>query len=180
MKPETRYVVRSASRADAQALAKLAERTFRQTFGSSNRDEDMELHCRNHFGEAIQAAEIEAPDRTTIVSEADGGLVGFGQLRWCTPPACVASTAAAEIQRLYVDPGWHGTGVALALIESLIGAAARGGADVVWLGVWERNPRARAFYGKSGFVEVGEHTFVVGNDPQRDLVLVRACPGRSA
>ena len=42
----------------------------------------------------------------------------------------------------------------------------------LWLGVWERNPRAIAFYRKAGFVEVGSHTFVLGSDPQRDLVLV--------
>ncbi len=42
----------------------------------------------------------------------------------------------------------------------------------MWLGVWERNPRAIAFYIKSGFVEVGSHVFIVGNDRQTDLVLV--------
>ena len=42
----------------------------------------------------------------------------------------------------------------------------------MWLGVWERNPRAIAFYIKSGFVVVGSHVFIVGNDRQTDLVLV--------
>ena len=46
-----------------------------------------------------------------------------------------------------------------------------GGRDF-WLGVWERNPRAIAFYGKSGFIEVGSHVFMDGSDAQRDLVLV--------
>lgn len=175
-KPRMSYAIRLASSADAVGLAQLAETTFRQAFGSSNRDEDIELHCRNSYGAAIQAAEIEARDRTTIVSEADGCLIGFGQLRWGTPPACVRATRGAEIQRLYVDRLWHGRGVAQALMEPLIGAATRGGAGTVWLGVWERNPRALAFYKKSGFVEVGEHTFVVGQDPQRDLVLARRIP----
>jgi ribosomal protein S18 acetylase RimI-like enzyme len=49
----------------------------------------------------------------------------------------------------------------------------RRGSDVVWLGVWERNPRAIAFYRKFEFREAGEHVFPVGNDPQRDIVLVR-------
>jgi len=40
--------------------------------------------------------------------------------------------------------------------------------------VWERNPRAIAFYRKCGFAEVGTHTFVFGTDRQRDLVLARA------
>jgi len=47
------------------------------------------------------------------------------------------------------------------------------GARTLWLGVWERNPRAIAFYKKVGFIEVGTHTFVLGADHQRDLVLAR-------
>jgi diamine N-acetyltransferase len=45
--------------------------------------------------------------------------------------------------------------------------------DVVWLGVWERNPRAMAFYKKFGFGEVGEHVFPLGTDPQRDVIMAR-------
>jgi len=45
--------------------------------------------------------------------------------------------------------------------------------DVVWLGVWERNPRAMAFYKKFGFGEVGDHVFPLGTDPQRDIIMAR-------
>lgn len=53
-------------------------------------------------------------------------------------------------------------------------AAREAGAVTLWLGVWERNPHAIAFYGKAGFVEVGAHTFVVGTDPQTDRIIVPA------
>jgi len=43
----------------------------------------------------------------------------------------------------------------------------------VWLGVWEHNPRARAFYRKCGFIDVGEHVFQLGDDPQRDVLMAR-------
>ncbi len=45
--------------------------------------------------------------------------------------------------------------------------------DVVWIGVWEHNPRAIAFYQKFGFAEVSSHIFPLGTDPQRDIILVR-------
>ena len=45
--------------------------------------------------------------------------------------------------------------------------------DVAWLGVWERNLRATAFFRKFNFEEVGDHIFSVGSDPQRDIILVR-------
>jgi len=58
-------------------------------------------------------------------------------------------------------------------MASLLDVAVVGGADVAWLGVWEQNPRAISFYAKNGFAVVGEHVFVLGKDPQRDLVLAK-------
>ena len=55
-------------------------------------------------------------------------------------------------------------------------AAQELGGQHIWLGVWERNARALAFYRKKGFVEVGSHVFMVGSDPQTDLVLVSPLP----
>ena len=50
----------------------------------------------------------------------------------------------------------------------------RDGPRTLWLGVWERNPRAIAFYTKCGFVDVGEHAFVFGTDEQTDRVMARS------
>ncbi|HEX7807692.1 MAG TPA: GNAT family N-acetyltransferase, partial [Thermoanaerobaculia bacterium] len=43
----------------------------------------------------------------------------------------------------------------------------------VWLGVWEHNPRAIAFYEKCGFRITGKHPFLLGSDLQTDLVMTR-------
>jgi len=51
--------------------------------------------------------------------------------------------------------------------------AVRRGAHTLWLGVWERNERAKAYYKKSGFTDVGSHVFMVGDDAQTDRILVR-------
>jgi len=169
--------VRRATLDDAAAVAELAERTFRDTFAHHNRPEDIELHCRNAYGKAIQATEIAAENRVTLVCSIEDRLVGYGMLRWETPPACVIGTQPAEIQRLYVDAPWHGKGVAQALMASLLDVAREGKADVAWLGVWEKNPRAMSFYTKSGFARAGDHVFVVGNDPQRDFILVKKLGG---
>lgn len=165
--------IRVATAGDATALAALAERTFRDTFASSNTVENMRLHCARNYGAAIQAAEIADPRRTTLVADVGGRLVGYGQLRW-NATSCLGATRPAEIQRIYVDRPWHGAGIAHALMSRLLDAARAGGADRVWLGVWEHNLRARAFYRKSGFEDVGEHAFVLGDETQRDLVVARA------
>ena len=58
-------------------------------------------------------------------------------------------------------------------MDAAIEAARSRGARSLWLGVWERNPRAVAFYRKYGFTRVGEHTFMLGADAQVDWVFVR-------
>jgi ribosomal protein S18 acetylase RimI-like enzyme len=165
--------IRRATEADAASLAELAERTFRDAFGHMNRGEDIDVHCRNSYGASVQAAEIRDPNRATLVCHVGDSLIAYGQLRWASAPSCVFAARPAEIQRLYVDAPWHGKGVAQALMAALLEAAVAGDADVAWLGVWEKNPRAISFYEKSGFAVVGEHVFVLGNDPQRDLVLAK-------
>lgn len=165
--------IRRADRGDAKALSRLAESTFRAAFGAQNTAEQMAVHCRDSYGERIQAAEISDPEMLTLLCEDDGRLIGYAQLRWGEAPACVAAGSPGELQRLYVVEDRHGMGVAQALMTACIEAMRQRGSDVVWLGVWERNPRALAFYRKFGFVEMGDQIFSLGGDPQRDIVMAR-------
>lgn len=167
--------LRTAIHSDAMALARLAESTFRIAFGSVNTAEDMALHCRASYGKNIQAAEIANPMMVTLLAEHATGPVGYAQLRWGSPPDFVPGNAPGEIQRIYVASPWQGKGVAQALMTACLETLRARGSDVAWLGVWERNPRAIAFYRKLGFVECGEHVFLLGHDPQRDIVMARSC-----
>ncbi|MFA6955686.1 MAG: GNAT family N-acetyltransferase [Thermoanaerobaculia bacterium] len=167
-------IIRRAEERDAARLGELAEQTFRDAFAAMNTPENMEHHCREQYGEAIQAREILDPSITTLICEDEGELVAYAQLRWGHAPEHLVAAHPMEIQRIYVVRTWHGRGLAQELMGEALRLAERGGADLVWLGVWELNPRAIAFYRKSGFEESGSHTFVVGDDPQRDVIMVRA------
>jgi diamine N-acetyltransferase len=166
-------IIRKANRTDAKKLSQLAERTFRDTFGAMNTAEDINRHCRTSYSESIQAAEISNPNMITLLSETEGRLAGFAQLRWDGAPTCVLAKSPGEIQRLYVVDDWHGKGVGRDLMDACIEEMKGHGSDVVWLGVWEQNSRAISFYKKFGFVEVGDHVFLLGSDPQRDIVMAR-------
>jgi diamine N-acetyltransferase len=170
--------IRTAQRGDAAPLAALAEATFRDAFSEVNTVEDMSLHCLTYYSEALQAAEIANPAMLTLLCEHGARPVGFAQLRWgeapkCIVPKCIVAGAPGEIQRLYLVGDFHGKGVAQDLMQACLDGIALRRSDVVWLGVWERNLRAIAFYKKFGFVEVGEHIFTVGRDPQRDILMAR-------
>jgi len=167
------YLIRQAIPTDAKNLAELAEETFRDTFGGMNTVGNMNLHCQTSYTEVIQLGEITDPRMTTLVCEDGGGLIAFAQLRWTEAPNCVTARNSGEIQRIYVAKSWHGKGIAQDLMARCLNEMIKRKSDVVWLGVWERNPRAIAFYKKIGFSEVGSHVFPLGTDPQRDIIMVR-------
>jgi len=164
--------IRRGVASDASALATFAARTFHETFAADNRPEDMAAHIASSFGVAQQTRELGDPDVATLLAFRGDALVAFAQLRRKTPPACVAQSRPIELQRFYVDRPVHGTGVAQALMAAARQAARELGGEHLWLGVWERNPRAIAFYAKTGFRDVGSTVFHVGPDRQTDRVLV--------
>jgi diamine N-acetyltransferase len=170
----TQAHLRLAGPGDAAALAELMERTFRHTFGAFNSDAEMAAHCQGNYGEAIQRREIDDPDVTTFVCATGDALVAFAQVRQGKRPPEVTGAKPVEVHRIYVDARFHGKGMAHVLMEACLDEATRREADAVWLGVWENNPKATRFYEKYGFETVGAHVFHVGNDAQRDLVMMRA------
>ena len=174
-------MIRLAVPEDAAALAALAERTFRDTFAADNTPEDMTAHVAQAYSPAHQARELVDPAHTTLVSESPTGeLTAYAQLRDCAAPACVTGPAPLELRRFFVAAAHHGKGLAQELMTAVLEAAARRGAATLWLGVWEHNPRALAFYRKFCFVDVGAHTFVLGSDHQTDRLMARSLAGMSA
>ena len=164
--------IRPAAIDDAEVLAALARRTFHDTFASTNDPTDMALYLSRAYGVDQQTRELSDRDITTFLVEEDGEAIGYAQLRTGHVPECVTGPKPIELWRLYVSREWHGRGIARPLMDRVKAAAIEQGAKTLWLGVWERNDRAHAFYEKCGFVNVGEHIFLFGTEPQTDLVMV--------
>jgi ribosomal protein S18 acetylase RimI-like enzyme len=164
--------IRRAVTDDALGLSVLAESTFRDAFANSNTASNMHQHCAASYGEPLQLAEIRDSSRETWVAESDGRLAAFVQLGLDTVLP-TSSERAVEIQRFYVDASHHGTGLAHQLMAHVVARAKAVGRAALWLGVWEQNPRAMAFYRKWGFDVVGEHTFNLGEDQQHDFIMRR-------
>ncbi len=166
-------VVRRALPEDAQPLSQFAERIFRETFAGTNTTEDMEAYCADAFGPDIQAREIADPSVFTFLVHSGTTIVAYAQLFAGASPALVAGLNPIELRRFYVAGNLHGTPLARTLMVHVVEFALRARHDVIWLGVWERNPRAIRFYQKSGFRMAGDHVFLMGKDAQRDVIMVR-------
>jgi GNAT superfamily N-acetyltransferase len=166
--------IRPAVMDDASVIADLGVRTFRDGFGPENTEADMTAYLRRSFGPEIQAREIADPASRFLISEVDGSAVGYARLKLGEAPACVTGNRPVEIVRFYADTPWIVKGVGALLMAACLDEARRLGCDVIWLGVWERNPRAITFYSKWGFADVGEKEFMLGDDLQHDVVMARS------
>lgn len=167
------YRIRPASLEDAPTLAALGAQTFRETFEAICTSEDLANFLAEAYGDAIQRTELSDPSRPAIVLETEGRPVGFAQLRMGHRESCVTGNRPVELQRIYVLREAHGRGFGAALMEASVEMARAWRADVLWLGVWEHNDRALAFYARHGFREAGDHVFQIGQQVDRDLILVK-------
>ena len=166
--------IRQATADDAARCSAIAESTFVDTFGPDNSPADMALYCASAFGADIQRSELADSRHIVVFAENGGETVGYAMLRLDHAPACVSDRGAIEIARLYAASHLIGKGIGRALMQCCLDLAAERGHRTVWLGVWERNARAIAFYEKWGFVDVGPKAFVLGTDHQTDRVMMRA------
>ena len=171
--PDTDIVLRRASAGDAARLAAFSAASFTDTFAAQNRPEDMATYLADAFGEAVQRAELSDPDCTVFIAERDGEIVGYAMLRDGPQPPCVADANAIEIARLYAGQRWIGAGIGALLMQRCLVEAASRGRRTLWLGVWERNVRAIAFYQRWHFSIVGSQPFQLGADRQNDRVMAR-------
>jgi len=165
--------IRQAQPADASLLSDLGARAFSQAFGADNTPEDMAAYLARAFYPEKQAGELTRPGSIFFIVEADGIPAGYAHLQESEPPTCITGRKPVELARFYLLNNWIGKGVGSQLMQACITEAQGRGGDVLWLGVWQKNARAIAFYKKWRFVISGTQTFLLGSDLQHDYVMRR-------
>ena len=170
--------VRALTSADAAGYSAFAERLFRASYVDGYDPEDINDYVSHSFSEAQQRAEIDEPGgRVLAIEDSRHGLLGYAHVRQTQAPPALDGRFALEIARFYVDKPWHGHGIARVLMSACIAEARSRGADALWLLVYQENPRAIAFYEKSGFRRSGTQPFQLGRRVDQDFVMVRIVAG---
>lgn len=170
----TAITIRIAQPDDNRLLAELGAETFSDSFALDNTPEDMQAYLAQSFSPELQAAELAEPGSIFLIAEAGGQTAGYARLLEAPVPPGVTGERPLELVRIYARKAWIGHGVGSTLMQACLDEAARGGYDTLWLGVWERNPRAIAFYQRWGFETVARQPFRLGGELQTDLVMQRS------
>ena len=163
--------IRIASAKDAERVTALARDTFIATFADSNTPEDMARYIEKAFAVETISSELSDPASTFIWAEENGIPAGYAKLYRGAADDCVTGSGAVELERIYADPELIGAGVGKTLLHTCIKMAQSEGFETLWLGVWEHNDRAIEFYYRQGFIDVGEHPFMLGSDEQTDRIM---------
>ena len=166
-------IIRYATAGDNILLAELGARTFHDTYAAHIPSESLAAYVAASFSPNVQATELADPSTFFLIAEIENEGVGYAKLQASEPPTGIRGERPIELVRIYVLQAWIGRGVGAKLLQACLREASGKGYDSIWLGVWERNPRAQAFYRKWGFVEAGTQIFQLGDIPQTDLLMQR-------
>lgn len=165
--------IRQATLDDAKPLTDLAYTTFWDAFAHhpKNAPDDLNHYMRQAFSLEQISTELAEESSIFLIAEIDCKPAGYAKLITGSVEDGIAASRPIELSRLYSHQEYLGKGVGQNLMDACIELAKELEHDVIWLGVWEFNPRAQRFYKKNGFSEVGKHTFLLGSDPQTDLLM---------
>lgn len=155
-------------------LMPVARRIFTETFGDRYDREPFESFCDQAFSATGRMGQaLVSPEVQWRVATVGGEPIGYAKLIPLRTPAIDPAPGSMELQQLYVLSDWHGTGVADALMDWAVETARQKGASQLYLTVFDHNQRAKRFYTRHGFAEVGRCTFQLGDRIDDDRIWCR-------
>jgi len=157
---------------EIKRLMEISEETFRETFAHTTSEENMDVFVNEAYD--FYQLKDEIANRNSLfffVYRGEDDVLGYMKLNINEAQTEQIAENALEIERIYVRKEYHRHGVGKALYEKAVEIADILNKITIWLGVYEHNKNAKAFYQRLGFEEVGSHSFYAGNDEQTDLIM---------
>ncbi|MCI8361119.1 MAG: GNAT family N-acetyltransferase [Clostridiales bacterium] len=154
-----------------QPLTELSRKTFQETFGAQNTPADMQAYLDNAFHPDKLRAQLLNQNSSFYLLYTGGVPAGYLKLNRGPAQSDINDEAALEVERIYVARKWQGRGLGRRLMDKAVEIARAEHKTYIWLGVWEKNKKALAFYERQGFIRTGAHTFSVGDSKQTDYIM---------
>jgi len=167
---EVDFTIRGATLNDVQLLQEVGLKAFVDTFGPYNTAANMNAYVAEHYTTSRITKEINTPANEFILIFDSDVCAGYAKLREGETPNGL-SGSSIEIERLYAVQEYIGKKVGQTLMNACVDRARKKGFETVWLGVWEKNERAKKFYSNNGFEKFGDHAFMLGDDEQTDWLM---------
>ena len=168
---QDKILIRPCSPEQVETLQKISIQTFSDTFAHHNDPQDFEAYLKSAFSASNLSAQLKNPHSEFYFCYIDQLLVGYLKVNFNDAQTELKRKDSMEIERIYVIKAMQGKRIGLTLMDFALKKAASNSIKTVWLGVWEKNPKAIAFYTQKGFIMFDKHTFKMGQDLQTDILM---------
>lgn len=158
---------------DVGLLQEISVETFRDTFQKQNSPESMKAYLEKAYNLQQLEKELSNDDSAFYFLFSDEKIAGYMKVNTGEAQSEQMGENSFEVERIYIKQKYHKQGLGKSLIKKAIDLAREQNKESIWLGVWERNENAIAFYKKLGFVRTGAHSFYMGEEEQIDIIMTK-------
>jgi diamine N-acetyltransferase len=158
---------------DSRKLQEISYETFNDTFKDQNSPENMNGYLERAFNLKQIEKELSNIFSQFFFVYFNNEVAGYLKVNTNDAQSEEMGDQSIEIERIYIKKEFQKHGLGKNLLEMAIGIATEHNKQKIWLGVWEKNENAIAFYKKMGFVQTGAHSFYMGDEEQMDFIMIK-------
>ncbi|QUG41811.1 GNAT family N-acetyltransferase [Psychrobacillus sp. INOP01] len=158
---------------DSRKLQEVSYETFNETFKHQNSSENMNAYLERAFNLKQLEKELFNIYSEFFLVYLNKEIAGYLKVNTNAAQSEKMGDESLEIERIYIKNEFQKHGLGKYLLSKAIEIALERSKAKIWLGVWEKNENAIAFYKKMGFVQNGSHSFYMGDDEQIDLIMTK-------
>ncbi|WP_223594612.1 GNAT family N-acetyltransferase [Neobacillus bataviensis] len=158
---------------DSRKLQEISSETFYETFKEQNSAENMNAYLEKAFNIPQLEKELSNTSSQFFFVYFDNEVAGYLKVNTNDAQSEEMGEESLEVERIYIKKEFQKHGLGKYLFNKAVEIAMEGNKKKIWLGVWENNENAIAFYKKMGFVQTGAHSFYMGDDEQIDFIMTK-------
>ncbi|MDP4098694.1 GNAT family N-acetyltransferase [Paenibacillus sp. P96] len=168
--------IKKCGHEDLQTLQEISIETFNDTFQDQNSPENMKAYLERAFSSKQLEADLTHRASEFFFIYYNEELAGYLKVNMNDAQSENMGDESLEVERVYIRNKFQKHGLGKYLLNKATEIALERNKKKIWLGVWEKNENALAFYKKMGFVQTGAHSFYMGDEEQIDFIMTKTLP----
>lgn len=157
---------------DLEMLCRISVQTFRDAFYHLNKPEDIRQYMERAFSPLQLKYELELPKSEFVFLLNNNQPIAYYKTNLSPKQTDINDPESLEIERIYVCKEHQNKQYGLLMLNHICNQAIQNpNIRYIWLGVWDQNKSAIRFYERFGFKLFSSHPFLMGTDPQTDLLM---------
>jgi diamine N-acetyltransferase len=166
-------IIKKCTLEGSRKLQEISYETFNETFKHQNSPKNMNAYSERAFTLEQLEKELSNPSSQFFFVYFNNEVAGYLKVNTHDAQSEAMGDESLEIERVYIKKKFQKHGLGKYLLNKAMKIAMECNKKKIWLGVWEKNENAIAFYKKMGFVQTGAHSFYMGDEEQTDFIMTK-------